>query len=189
MTAFWIALLFVLIAEMGDKTQLVALAFATRFRTSVVLIGVFGATMLVHLFSVAIGEVAGLALPVFWINLLAGLSFIIFGLWTLRGDKLNEVEEKKQTRFGPLMTVAITFFLAELGDKTMLATITIASQQRSFIGVWLGSTLGMVIADGLAIIVGKVLGKRLPEKLIKYGAAAIFLAAGIYTLIESFAVR
>jgi putative Ca2+/H+ antiporter (TMEM165/GDT1 family) len=189
MTAFWIALFFVLIAEMGDKTQLVALAFATRFRTRVVLMGVFGATLLVHLFSVAIGEVAGLALPVFWINLLAGLSFIIFGLWTLRGNKLTEEDEKKTTRFGPLMTVGVTFFLAELGDKTMLATITIASQQQSFIGVWLGSTLGMVVADGLAIIVGKVLGKRLPERLIKYGTAVVFLAAGVYTLIEAFAAR
>lgn len=121
MTAFWIALLLVLIAEMGDKTQLVALAFATRYRASIVLAGVFGATLLVHLFSVALGEVAGIALPGFWINLLAGLSFIGFGLWTLRGDQLEE-GSVKEGKFGPLVTVGVTFFLAELGDKTMLAT-------------------------------------------------------------------
>jgi putative Ca2+/H+ antiporter (TMEM165/GDT1 family) len=82
--------------------------------------------------------------------------------------------------------VGVTFFLAELGDKTMLATVTIASQQQSFIGVWLGSTVGMVIADGLAIIVGKVLGKRLPEKIIRYGAALIFIASGAFTLVQAF---
>lgn len=189
MHAFFIALFFVLIAEMGDKTQLVALAFATRYKTVTVMGGVFGATLLVHLFSVAIGEVAGIALPVFWINLLAGLSFIGFGLWTLRGDTLDENEDEKQQRFGPLLTVGITFFLAELGDKTMLTTVTVASQQKSFIGVWLGSTVGMVIADGLAIIVGKVMGKRLPEKLIKYGAAIIFIASGIFTLVQAFRER
>jgi putative Ca2+/H+ antiporter (TMEM165/GDT1 family) len=186
LSAFWIALFFVLIAEMGDKTQLVALAFATRYKTSTVMAGVFGATLFVHLFSVILGEVAGLALPVFWINLLAGVSFIGFGLWTLRGDELGDEEKLSKSRFGPLMTVAVTFFLAELGDKTMLATVTIASQQHSFIGVWLGSTLGMVVADGLAIIVGKVMGKRLPEKVIKYGAALVFIASGIFTIWQAF---
>ena len=189
MTAFWIALLFVLMAEMGDKTQLVALAFATRFPTGTVLTGVCGATLVVHLISVGLGEAAGIALPVFWMHLLAGLSFIVFGLWTLRGDTLAEEAHTHQAHFGPLLTVGITFFLAELGDKTMLTTITLASQYRSFLGVWLGSTLGMVIADGLAIIVGKVLGKRLPETLIKYSAAALFMGAGIYTIVEAFLTR
>lgn len=185
MTAFWIALFFVLVAEMGDKTQLVALAFATRFRASTVIAGVFLATFVIHLFSVAIGEAAGRALPVFWINLLAGLAFIGFGIWTLKGDEFNDEESLSKGRFGPLVTVAVTFFIAELGDKTMLATVTIASQQHSFIGVWLGSTLGMVIADGLAIIVGKVVGKKLPEKAIKYGSALVFIASGLFTIVEA----
>jgi putative Ca2+/H+ antiporter (TMEM165/GDT1 family) len=188
-TAFWIAFLFVSVAEMGDKTQLVALAFATRYRASTVLAGVFGATLLVHLFSVLLGEAAGLALPVFWINLLAGLSFIGFGLWTLRGDELGEEERLKKGRFGPLVTVGVTFFLAELGDKTMLMTVTVASQQQSFVAVWLGSTLGMVVAGGLAIIVGKVLGKRLPEKVIKYASAIVFIASGLFTLAQAWKVR
>jgi Ca2+/H+ antiporter, TMEM165/GDT1 family len=85
--------------------------------------------------------------------------------------------------------VAIAFFIAELGDKTMLATVTIASQQHSFIGVWLGSTLGMVVADGLAIIVGKVVGKKLPEKAIKYGSALVFIASGVFTIVEAFMHR
>jgi putative Ca2+/H+ antiporter (TMEM165/GDT1 family) len=186
MTAFWIAFFLVLIAEMGDKTQLVALAFATRYRPAVVMAGVFAATLVIHLVSVLIGEMAGVALPVFWINLLAGLTFIGFGLWTLRGDELGDEEKLTQSKFGPFMTVATTFFLAELGDKTMLATVTIASQQESFVAVWLGSTFGMVIADGIAIVVGKILGKKLPERLIKYGAALIFIVSGLYTLAGAF---
>jgi putative Ca2+/H+ antiporter (TMEM165/GDT1 family) len=182
-TAFWIAFGLVLIAEMGDKTQLIALAFATRFNTTVVVAGVFGATIVVHLFSVLIGELAGTALPVFWINLISGIAFIGFGVWTLRGDSIDGDEKDKPSRFGPLLTVATSFFLAELGDKTMLATVAIASQQSSFVGVWLGSTLGMVVADGIAIIVGKVMGMRLPERLIKYFAAIIFFASGIVTIV------
>lgn len=186
MTAFWISLIYVFVAEMGDKTQLVALAFATKYKTTTVLAGVFIATFAVHLISVILGEAVSLALPIFWIKILAGLSFIFFGLWTLRGDTLDEDEIKNNRKFGPLLTVATTFFLAELGDKTMLATITVASEQKSFVAVWIGSTIGMVLADGLAVIVGKVMGKNLPEKLIKYGGASIFLLSGIWALWEAF---
>jgi putative Ca2+/H+ antiporter (TMEM165/GDT1 family) len=185
LSAFWVALFFVFVAEMGDKTQLVALAFATRYETKTVMAGVFGATLLVHLLSVLLGTAASLALPVFWIKLLAGLSFIGFGLWTLRGDELGAEEKLSENRFGPLATVSLTFFLAELGDKTMLATVAIASAQKSFVGVWLGSTVGMVIADGLAIIVGKMMGRNLPERLIKYIAAIIFLVSGLLTIVEA----
>jgi putative Ca2+/H+ antiporter (TMEM165/GDT1 family) len=186
---FILSLFFVFAAEMGDKTQLVALAFATRYATQTVLLGVFGATLLVHLFSVGLGEIVGLTIPVFWVQVLAGGAFIAFGLWTLRGDELGEDDRSAERRFGPLMTVGTTFFLAELGDKTMLMTVTLASQHHSFVSVWLGSTVGMVVADGLAIIVGRVLGARLPEKLIKYGAAGIFLITGAVTLIEAVSTR
>ena len=187
LTAFFLALGLVFAAEMGDKTQLVALAFATRYKTSIVLTGVFVATILVHLLSVFIGEAAGLFIPLLWIKIAAGVAFVIFGLWTLRGDKLDDEDKVEESRWGPLLTVGITFFVAELGDKTMLMTVTIASQQQSFVGVWLGSTVGMVLADGIAIIVGKVIGKNLPEKAVKYGAAIVFFLSGIYILYEAFA--
>ena len=187
LTAFLISLGFVFAAEMGDKTQLVALAFATRYKAWTVLAGVFIATILVHLLSVLIGETAGQLIPIFWIKIVAGVSFILFGLWTLRGDELGDEEKLAESRFGPLLTVGIAFFLAELGDKTMLMTITIASQQQSFVAVWLGSTVGMVLADGIAIVVGKVLGKQLPEKLVKYGAAVVFFVSGVYTIYEAVA--
>jgi putative Ca2+/H+ antiporter (TMEM165/GDT1 family) len=141
----------------------------------------------VHLLSVILGEAVSLALPIFWVKILAGLSFIGFGLWTLRGDTLDDEEELvKKSNFGPLMLVMVAFFLAELGDKTMLATITIASEQKRFVAVWLVRTVGMTLADGLAIAVGKAIGRNLPEKPIKYTGAAIFLLSGLYALWEAF---
>ena len=185
MVEFWQSLFFIAAAEMGDKTQLVSLAFATRFPARIVLSAILAATLLVHLFSVTIGEVLGLVLPRFWIEMAAGLAFIGFGLWTLRGDELDGEESERPSRFGPFLTVGITFFLAELGDKTMLATVTLASEYRSFVPVWLGSSFGMVVADGLAILVGIVAGKRLPKRAIKYGAAAIFIIAGLAIMADA----
>jgi putative Ca2+/H+ antiporter (TMEM165/GDT1 family) len=184
--AFGIAAFFVALAEMGDKTQLVALAFATRYKARTVLAGVFGATLIVHLISVGLGETAALVIPIFWIKLLSGAAFIAFGIWTLRGDALDDRDNPSTQRWGAMMTVGITFFLAELGDKTMLATVTIASEQRQFAAVWLGSTVGMVFSDGLAIALAHGLHARIPEKGIRYGAAAIFALSGLVTIWDAF---
>src|SRR3712207_3626604 len=121
-TAFLASSGLIFLAEMGDKTQLVTLAFASRYSARLVLLAIFAATLLVHLFSGALGELLGVALPTFWLQLIAGLAFIGFGIWTLRGDSLDEEDEEAGTRrgYGPFLTVAFTFFVAELGDKTML---------------------------------------------------------------------
>lgn len=182
------SLFFIAAAEMGDKTQLVALAFAARYRARDVLAGVFAATLAVHLFSVLIGQGLGSVVPEFYIKAAAGLSFIGFGIWTLRGDSLDD-DHGKPDRFGPFLTVATAFFIAELGDKTMLATISLATRYESFVGVWVGSTIGMVAADGLAVLIGHKLGKKLPEKTIQYVSAAIFIVFGIALLAETLAAR
>lgn len=182
MLAFWQSLAFIALAEMGDKTQLVALAFAARYPARLVIGGITAATLVVHLVSVGLGEALGIAFPRQWIGTAAGLAFIGFGIWTLRGDSLDEADRSARSRFGPFLTVAVTFFLAELGDKTMLATVTIASQQRSFVAVWLGSTFGMVLADGLAIVLGSVAGKRLPERAIQLVSAGVFIVSGVATI-------
>jgi len=176
----------IFVAELGDKSQLMALTFATRFRVWPVLIGITLATAIVHLVSVAIGYGLGAALPTGWINLAAALAFIAFGFWTLRGDTLTDDEQEKVNRAGKRAVIAVgtAFFLAELGDKTMLATITLATDHGWF-GTWLGSTLGMVAADALAIVVGRALGKRLPERTIAIGAAILFFAFGIWLGIEA----
>ena len=178
----------IFVAELGDKSQLMALTFATRFRVRDVIIGITVATAIVHLASVAIGYGLGLALPTGWINLAAAIAFVIFGLWTLRGDELSEDEEDKVNRAGKRAIIAVgtAFFLAELGDKTMLATITLATD-HGWLGTWIGSTLGMVAADALAIVVGRALGKRLPEKAIAYGGAALFFLFGIWLAVEAVA--
>lgn len=179
MEAFWLSLFLIFVAEMGDKTQLVALTLATRFNTWVVLAGVFVATLLVHAFSVALGGLTGSLLPPGWLQIICGLAFVVFGLWTLRGDTADDGNGRINRLNSPFLIVIVTFFLAELGDKTMLGTVTLAAQY-SALPVWLGSTLGMVIADALAIWAGRALGRHLPEKAIKIGAAAIFFGVGIY---------
>ncbi|WP_430502051.1 TMEM165/GDT1 family protein [Micromonospora trifolii] len=176
----------IFVAELGDKSQLMALTFATRFKPVPVLIGITVATAVVHLASVAIGAGLGAVLPTEWISLVAGVAFLGFGAWTLRGDKLTEEEKRKaeKTNKTALVAVSVAFFLAELGDKTMLATITLATKYGWF-GTWLGSTLGMVAADALAIMVGRILGRRLPEKAIKYGAAILFAISGLWLILEA----
>ncbi|MFN8128393.1 MAG: TMEM165/GDT1 family protein [Candidatus Nanopelagicales bacterium] len=183
--AFVLSFGIIFVAELGDKSQLMAMTFATRYRFWTVLAGITVATLLVHLVSVGIGRVLGDALPFAWINLLAGLAFIGFGLWTLRGDELTEADKQRSQRGGAsaLLAVGVAFFLAELGDKTMLATVTLATSY-DWVGTWLGSTAGMVAADALAIGVGALLGRALPEKVVKYGAAALFFAFGVLLLVE-----
>ncbi|GAA0360864.1 TMEM165/GDT1 family protein [Microbispora corallina] len=185
MQALWISLVVVFVAELGDKSQLMALTFATRFKPLPVLAGITAATALVHLVSVALGRLVGDALPTTAISIVAGLAFLGFAAWTLRGDELTEEESGKAARTtrNAFIAVAVAFFLSELGDKTMLATITLATQHGWF-GTWVGSTVGMVAADALAILVGRFVGARLPEKWIRYGAAAAFAVFGVVLLLE-----
>ncbi len=188
MEAFWISLWMIFVAELGDKSQLMALAFATRYRPWIVITGITVATTVVHLMSVAIGGVIGTALPTKAITIAAALAFFGFAIWTLRGDELSEEESAKATRAAgsALLAVTTAFFLSELGDKTMLATITLATH-NGWVGTWIGSTVGMVAADALAIVAGAMLGRKLPERFIKYGAAAAFAIFGVWMLVDAFA--
>jgi putative Ca2+/H+ antiporter (TMEM165/GDT1 family) len=175
----------IFVAELGDKSQLMAMTFATRYRFWTVLGGITAATALVHLVSVGIGAAVGVNLPTTVINVVAGIAFLLFGAWTLRGDTLSDEEAAKAARAArsAFIAVALAFFLAELGDKTMLATITLATTEGWF-GTWVGSTLGMVAADALAIGVGALLGRRLPEKAVRIGAAVLFFAFGALLIVE-----
>jgi Ca2+/H+ antiporter, TMEM165/GDT1 family len=178
----------IFVAELGDKSQLMAMTFALRHRWWVVLGGITFATTAVHLISVAVGHYLGAALPTHLLGILAGVAFILFGFWTLRGDSLSDDESTRAQRSTAPAFFAVTsaFLLAELGDKTMLATITLAAD-NDWVGVWIGSTLGMVAADALAILVGAIAGKHLPERLIQLTAAALFVVFGVAMLLEGFA--
>ncbi|PKW26706.1 TMEM165/GDT1 family protein [Phycicoccus duodecadis] len=187
MNAFLISTAVIFVAELGDKSQLMAMTFATRYRVRDVLVGITAATAVVHLLSVGIGALVGTAFSQYQgaISIVAGVAFLVFAAWTLRGDELTEDEADKARRStgAALLAVGGAFFLAELGDKTMLATITLATRE-GWLGTWIGSTVGMVAADALAIGVGAVLGRTLPEKAIKYGAAAAFVVFGLLLIAE-----
>ena len=185
MEAFLLSFGVIFIAELGDKSQLMALAFATRYRALVVLAAVTVATLLVHAGSVLLGKAFALALPTNLLNIAAGVAFLVFAAWTIRGDALGEDDEDRARRGGrwAMVTVGTAFFLAELGDKTMLATITLATTNEA-IGTWLGSTAGMVAADALAIAVGALMGTRLPERAIKVFAAGSFVVFGVILIAE-----
>jgi Ca2+/H+ antiporter, TMEM165/GDT1 family len=187
--AFLLSFAVIFIAELGDKSQLMALAFATRYRAIDVLIGITVATLLVHLGSVVLGATVAKALPTDLITVIAGIAFFVFAAWTLRGDSLDEAEANKaqRTTGSIILAVGTAFFLAELGDKTMLATITLATREEP-IGTWLGSTVGMVAADAIAIGIGRILGTRLPERWIRYGAAAAFAIFGAVLLLDGLGV-
>jgi putative Ca2+/H+ antiporter (TMEM165/GDT1 family) len=170
----------VVLAEMGDKTQLLAMAFATKYKASKVMIGVFIATVFNHALAVAVGNfITQFETAQIWIQGVASLSFVFFGLWTIRGDKL-EGEENRISKYGPVITVTIAFFLAEMGDKTQLATIALATKfPSSPAGILMGTTTGMLIADAIGIIVGIVLCKKIPEKRIKLISAGAFILFGL----------
>ena len=176
----------IFVAELGDKSQLMALTFAARYRTMPVLVGITLATSVVHAISVAVGYGLGATIPTGWVALVAAVAFLAFGAWTLRGDRLSAAERAKvdQSTRSAVFAASAAFFLAELGDKTMLATITLATQHGWF-GTWLGSTLGMVAADALAIVVGRQLGRRLPERAVKVGAAVLFFVFGAWLGVDA----
>jgi Ca2+/H+ antiporter, TMEM165/GDT1 family len=201
--AFLVSTILITLAELGDKTQLLALMLAARYRAWQVLVGITVATLLVHLLSTVVGAAIGSAIPQSVLSWVAGLAFIGFGIWTLRGDEVDEEEAAGHARFGPIVATGIAFFLAELGDKTQVMTMTIAADPgaalralggaagwlpsglapatgtTALLGVWMGSTLGMVLADGLAIIVGAVLGKALPERVITRVSGVLFVLFGV----------
>lgn len=185
--ALWLSTAVIFVAELGDKSQLMAMTFATRYRARDVLLGITAATAVVHLASVGIGYAIGSSFEQYQspIAIAAGIAFLGFAAWTLRGDELtdDEAEKAKKATGSALLAVGLAFFLAELGDKTMLATITLAVRE-DWLGTWIGSTVGMVAADALAIVVGAVLGKHLPEKVIKIGAAAAFAIFGVLLIVE-----
>lgn len=186
--AFLIGFGVIFVAELGDKSQLMAMTYALRYRWWVVLGAITVATTAVHAVSVFFGHFLGLSIPAHLMSVAGGLAMLAFALWTLRGDELTDDETARAGRIGGSVFLAVmsAFMLAELGDKTMFATITLATD-HDWLGVWIGSTLGMVAADAVAIAVGRVLGKHLPERTVTLGAAALFFGFAIWLLVEGLA--
>jgi len=183
LAAFAAAFLLIVLAEMGDKTQFIAMSLATRYNPYKIIFAIFLATLANFALVIVIGQLLTTIVPIESISLAASLSFIGFGLWTLRDEK-PDGEHIKASRFGVIATVAIPFFIAEFGDKTQLTTISLAVQYRNPISVLLGATLGMLVSDGIGIIVGVVLCKHIPQRTIRWLSATIFVIFGLVGIYE-----
>ncbi len=185
MKSFWTAFLLIFVAELGDKTQFMTLALSSRYKAVTVLLGVALGTMLVSMVSVMLGRVLGSVLPRNLMNIFAGLIFIIFGILSLKQSKDEEkiqTDTLKNNQHLIWLSIAFTFFLAELADKTMIATIAIASRDSNYFAIWAGSTLGLLASNSLAIIVGKTLSKYVNGKAMHLIAATIYIIAGLLAL-------
>lgn len=185
MEAVLVALGVVFLAELGDKSQVIALTFAARGRPVAVLAGIAVAVAILQGVAVGVGAVVREALPERPIQLAAALAFFVFAALALRGDDDDDVEIDRVPRTARAVAVAAgtAFFLAELGDKTQLATLTLASTNGA-VGTWVGATIGEVGADALAVMVGAKLGARLPERTIRYVSAAAFAVFGVLLLLD-----
>ena len=188
LTAAAIAAVAVFVAEFGDKSQLLTLAFATRYPALPVIAGlVLGATVIIGL-SVVVGAAIGAVLPTGLVALVAGFAFIGVGLWTLRGDddddEAVEAEVSKTGRragIGLVLTIAATFILGELGDKTMLVVFGLAASQGA-LATWIGAVVGEVGANLLAVALGRTMGNRLDPRTIRMVSAGLFLLGGVLVL-------
>jgi putative Ca2+/H+ antiporter (TMEM165/GDT1 family) len=173
--------LLVAASEMGDKTQLLALTLAARFRRPwPILGGILAATLLNHGLASSVGSWISAQVPAPAMATALGLGFIGFGVWTLKPDTLDEAREPG--RFGPFLTTTVLFFLAEMGDKTQLATVALAAEFRSVGLVTAGTTLGMLAADGLAVFSGEWLATKVPMQRLRQVAAGLFFLFGAASL-------
>lgn len=176
----------VALAEIGDKTQLLAIVLATRFhRPLPIILGIFFATIANHFLAALVGAEAASWLNGAWFRYLVALSFIAMGLWTLVPDKLDEDSELVKPRRGAFLTTLMSFFVLEMGDKTQLATIALGARFHDVGLVATGTTLGMMLANVPAVFLGRELIKRVPLRLMHVIAAALFIAIGGWLLLQA----
>jgi len=174
----------VALAEIGDKTQLLAFILAARFRKPVpIVLGILVATILNHGLAGALGAWITYNVAPEVLRWLLGLSFVGMAIWTLIPDEIEEDEANVARRFGVFGATLITFFLAEMGDKTQIATVALAAHYAAPLLVVAGTTLGMLIADVPAVFVGDKLSNRIPMRLVHGLAAAVFAVLGVMTLL------
>jgi putative Ca2+/H+ antiporter (TMEM165/GDT1 family) len=186
MEAFLVSMAVVALAEIGDKTQLLALILAARFKKPrPIILGIVLATLVNHGLAGAVGQWVSTAMSPDILSWVLGLSFIAMAIWTLVPDKIDQEPThlaKKLGAFGVFGTTFVTFFLAEMGDKTQIATLAMAAHYAAPVMVVLGTTVGMLIADVPAVLVGDRLATSIPMKWVHAGAAVLFAILGVATL-------
>ncbi|HEU5443665.1 MAG TPA: TMEM165/GDT1 family protein [Steroidobacteraceae bacterium] len=185
MESFLVSLSTVAVAEMGDRTQLLSLMLAARFRRPwPILAGVLCATIANHAAAAFIGERLGRELTPRILDAAVGISMIAMALWSLKPDTLDEASADGKRR-GAFLATLVTFFIAEIGDKTQIATVALAAAYSNLPAVVAGTTAGMLLANAPVIFFGKAFSTRLPLKAIRYLASALFLAIGLYFLVRA----
>ena len=185
MEAFLTSTAVVALAEIGDKTQLLAIVLATRFKRPVpIILGILAATLGNHFLAALLGEMVANILDGQWFRYVIAISFILMAGWTLIPDKFEE-DGQQAGRFGAFLTTLIAFFLVEMGDKTQIATVALGAQFQAVGWVTMGTTLGMMIANVPAVFLGNELIKRVPLKTVRIIAALLFLAIGIWLLAQT----
>ncbi|EJC62432.1 MULTISPECIES: TMEM165/GDT1 family protein [Alcaligenes] len=183
MEALFISTGVVALAEIGDKTQLLAFILAARYkRPWPIILAIFIATLVNHGLAGAIGTWVPALLDPNVLRWVLGISFLAMAIWILIPDKIDDAEATR-TRFGVFGTTLITFFLAEMGDKTQIATVALAAQYQQFWWVVLGTTLGMMLANAPAVLFGERIARRLPTQLVHRIAACIFAVLGLVALL------
>ncbi|TCT16138.1 putative Ca2+/H+ antiporter (TMEM165/GDT1 family) [Natranaerovirga pectinivora] len=176
------AFFFIIMAEMGDKTQLLAMTFATKYSLGKVVMGVLLGSLLNHGLAALLGAYLTNVIPIDIVKIIAALAFVFFGIWSLNFDMDEEEVENKKFNFGPILTVGMAFFIGEFGDKTQLTVITLASQGSFPLFILMGTVTGMIITSLIGIVAGRLLGKRIPEIPLKIASATVFILFGIIGL-------
>ena len=180
MEAFAVSTLVVAVGEIGDKTQLLALLLAARLRAPVaIVLGILCATLANHALAGVVGVTLGRMLDPALLRWLVGLSFLALAAWALVPDRADAAAGAPRGGLGAFATTVVCFFLAEIGDKTQIATIALAARYEQLVAVVAGTTLGMLIADVPAVLLGTVAAHRIPFKLVRGLAAALFAALGV----------
>ena len=183
MEAFLVSSGIVALAEMGDKTQLLALVLAARFRKPLpIILGILVATLLNHAGAGALGSWVTQLIGGDWLRWILGLSFLLMAGWILIPDEIDDEETKVTGRYGVFGATLIAFFLAEMGDKTQIATVALAAHYSAFYSVVAGTTVGMLIANVPAVFLGDKMARKVPLKLVHGIAAALFAVLGLLTL-------
>ena len=181
--AFLVSTGIVALAEIGDKTQLLAFLLAAKFRRPApIILGIFVATLVNHACAGAVGAWITTLLSVEALRWMLGISFIAMAGWMLIPDKLDD-EDSQLAKHGVFLTTVIAFFLAEMGDKTQIATVALAAKYHAIVAVVAGTTLGMMIANAPAVLLGNRIADRMPTKAVHVVAAAIFAVLGVLTLL------
>jgi putative Ca2+/H+ antiporter (TMEM165/GDT1 family) len=188
MEAFLISTGIVALAEIGDKTQLLALVLAARYRKPVpIVFGILVATLLNHALAGAAGAIVARLVDPQILRWALGLSFIAMAVWMLIPDKLDEEKNTRPPRFGVFVTTLFAFFLLEMGDKTQIATVALAAKYPHLVAVVAGTTLGMMIANVPAVMLGEAAATKLSLKLVHAVCAAVFAVIGVLVLVSAFA--